>query len=241
LFAACAVITGDLGRTIAIEIDGEPVRNVEEDDTITLTARAIDAAGDTVSDAMIVWEQLAADSGDPDIGFDIDSTTGVVRALSPSSGRVRARVEELRSDTITIWVTGAPDSIRSAGDTLVTMASDAAVSPRLMIALIDLTTDSAVVRPLADKAVTFTLVDPLPASLDAQGFFLTVSDSVPGPDPHSVTVTTDGENQAYVVVRRLAGSSLTDSAVVHAVAVTAIGDTVEGSPVSFILVFESGP
>ena len=64
---------------------------------------------------------------------------------------MRARVEELRSDTLSIVVTGAPDSIAAAGDSLITMAWDAIESPHLTTILIDLTTDPAVAQPLADK------------------------------------------------------------------------------------------
>lgn len=236
LFAACTVITGDLGRTIAIEIDGSLIKRVEENGTITLTARALDAAGDTIPNAIVVWELL-----DGDAGFDLDSVTGVVNARFPGGGRVRARVDELRSDTISIQVTGAPDSIAAAGDTVVTLGSDADVSPQLTTALVDLTTDSALVQPLDDKQVSYTLVSPSPGSPEAQGFFLTVSDTVPGISPHSVYATTDGTSKTYVVVRRVAGYSLPDSAFIHAIAVTAIGDTVAGSPVRFLVVFESAP
>ena len=163
------------------------------------------------------------------------------RQADPRSDPVRARVEDLRSDTISIQVTGAPDSIAVAGDSVVTVAADADVSPRIAVALIDLTTDSAEATPLTDKPVTFLLVDPQPGTTSAQGIFLTVSDSVPGSDPHSVTVTTDSDANAFVVARRTTGSTQPDSAVVHAIAVTAVGDTVAGSPVSFIIVFESGP
>ena len=88
LCAACTVITGDLGRIIAIEIDGTPARSLEENETITLSARAIDAAGDTVPDAIIVWELLVADSENLVSGFDLDSVTGTIQATTP--GHVRA-------------------------------------------------------------------------------------------------------------------------------------------------------
>ena len=143
------MITGDLGRIIAIEIDGTATRTLEENESTTLTARAIDAAGDTVPDAIIVWELLVPDSGNAVIGFDLDSASGTIRASTPGSGRVRARVEELRSDTISIVVTGAPDSVAAAGDTLVTMASDADVSPPIAAILYDLTTDPSAPQPLA--------------------------------------------------------------------------------------------
>lgn len=236
LFAACTVITGDLGRTIAIAIEGERTKSVEEGDTITLSAQAIDATGEPVPDAIIVWEML-----DADVGFDLDGTTGIVQAEFPGSGRVRARVDELRSDTISVQVTGAPDSIAAVGDTVITMAADADVSPQLTTILIDLTTDSAVVQPLDDKNVSYTIVDPAPGTPEAQGFFLTVNDTVPGLNPHDVMATTGGTGQAYVVVKRVAGFSLPDSAFVDAVAVTAVGDVVAGSPVRFVVVFGSEP
>jgi hypothetical protein len=239
LCAACTVITGDLGRIIAIEIDGTAVRKVEENDTITLSARAIDAAGDTVPDVIIVWELLAADTGNVVSGFELDSITGIIQASTPGHGLVRARVEELRSDTISVVVTGAPDSIAASGDTLITMASDATVSPPIEADLFDLTTDPSVTQTLAEKMVTFRLVDPLPGAPDAQGFFLTVGDSVPGLDPHTLAVPTNGAGTAAVLLRRIAGSTLPDSAVVDAVAVTATGDTVIGSPVRFTVVFEN--
>jgi hypothetical protein len=241
LLAACTVITGDLGRTIAIEIDGAMERSVEENDTITLVARALSAAGDTVADATIVWEILSPDSGDPAIGFDLDGSTGIVQANFPSRGRVRARVDELLSDTIAVIVTGAPDSIGVAGDSVITVASDADVSPPMTVVLIDLTTDSALASPLEDKEVTFALAAPLPGSPEAQGLILTVSDTTPGEDPHTLTVTTNSSSQASVVARRVADSSLPDSAVVNAFAVTAVGDTVAGSPARFVLVFETTP
>ena len=242
LCAACTVITGDLGRIIAIEIDGAAQKSVEENATITLSAAAIDAAGDTVPDAVIVWELLLADSGDVDSGFDLDGITGIIQASSPGSGRVRARVEELRSDTISIVVTGAPDSIAASGDTLLTMALDTATtSPPIEATLFDLTTDPSAIQPLAEKMVTFTLVDPLPGASEAQGFFLTAGDSIPGSDPHTLTVPTNGTGTASIMVRRVTGSTLPDSAVVNAIAVTAVGDTVRGSPVRFTVVFESGP
>ncbi len=178
LFAACTVITGDLGRIIAIEIDGTAARNLEENDTITLSARAIDAAGDTVPDAIIVWELLVADSGTAVTGFELDSTTGIIQATTPGHGRVRARVDDLRSDTISIVVTGAPDSIAASGDTLLTMASGDIVSPPIKADLFDLTTDPSADSPLAEKMVTFRLVYPVPGAPETQGFFLNLNGSL---------------------------------------------------------------
>ena len=120
------------------------------------------------------------------------------------------------------------------------MASNATVSPPIATVLFDLTTDPGTLQPLAEKMVTFSLIDPMPGALEAQGFFLTVGDSAPGSDPHTITVPTDGTGVASVLVRRFAGSTLPDSAVFNAAAVTAVGVTVTGSPVRFTVLFESG-
>lgn len=206
-----------------------------------LNARAIDAAGDSVPDATVVWELLLPDSGEAEFGFELDSTTGLVRGLYPGSGRVRARVDELRSDTISIVVTAAPDSIAADGDTVINMDAGAAVSPPMATKIFDYTTDPDSIRTLPEKNVTYSLIDPVPGHVDAQGFFLTEADSVPGTDPHSVAAVTDGSGVASIVVRRISGQALPDSAVVAAFAVTAVGDTVNGSPVRFTIVFESVP
>ncbi len=206
-----------------------------------LNARAIDAAGDSVPDATVVWESLLPDSGDAGFGFELDSATGLVRGLYPGGGRVRARVDELRSDTISIVVTAAPDSITAAGDTVLYMGPDAAMSPPLATKIFDYTTDPDSIRTLPEKNVTYSLIDPAPGHVEAQGFFLTEADSVPGIDPHSVAAVTDASGAASIVVRRVAGQALPDSAVVAAVAVTALGDVVNGSPIRFTIVFGSAP
>ena len=238
LVAACSAITGDLNRVIAIEVDGPAQRYVEENDTLRLAARAIDAAGDTVSEAIVQWVLMDVDSGQ--VGFDLDSLTGLVTARSPGRGRVRARVEELYSDSITIDVSPAPDSIGPGADLRLVMGASDVVSPRLRVMVYDLTTHADSAVKLAGKLVSFELVDPPPASGFAQGLFVTQSDTIPGPDPHRTSVLTASSGEASVVVRRLAGFTLPDSAVVGAVAVTAIGDTVRGSPLRFTIIFDGG-
>lgn len=79
-------------------------------DTLLLEVQAISAAGDTVVDADIFWAIIDVDSGQ--LGFTLDATTGTVVAIETGSGRVQARVGDIRSDPITITVaepiTGSP-------------------------------------------------------------------------------------------------------------------------------------
>ncbi len=238
LAAACTPITGDFDRVIAIEIDGSIDRVLEEGETIQLSAVAISASGDTVPDAEIVWQLLEVDTGQ--VGFTLDPATGVVSATHPGSGRVRPRVDELVFDPpLLITVTAAPDSAAPSGSVRVTLAAGDEVSPSLTVDVFDLTTEPNTVLPLAGKSVTFQLMEPAPGSTAADGFFLTEADAGSGEDPHRVTATTSSAGQASIVVRRVAGGVLPDSAVIDASVATALGNTVPVSPITFVVIFES--
>jgi hypothetical protein len=92
---------------------------------------------------------------------------------------------------------------------------------------------------LPEKAVHFLVVEPPSGSPELQGFFLATTDTVPGTDPFRLEAVTDQEGLARAVVRRVSGSTQPESTVVHAVALTAVGDTTAGSPVQFVVLFEN--
>ncbi len=219
---------------VAIEIVGVTAPMLEEGDTLTLRARAIDAAGDTVPAAAITWIVVDVDSGQ--VGFTIEEATGRIAALSPGSGRVRARVETLVSGPILVTVLAAADSIGATGATRLTVDTAVVASLPLAVAAWDFTSSPGDTVALAGKLVQFLTVDPPPGSAAADGFFITQSDTVPGTDPHVVDVTTGLSGEASVIVRR-SGATQPDSAAIDAVSVTATGDTVAGSPVRFWVVF----
>ena len=235
--AACSQIVGDFDRIVAIEILGATTRTVEEGDTVRLAARAVSAAGAIVPEAAIVWGLLDVDSGQ--VGFTIESETGLVTAITPGSGRVRARVDELTSGTVVVTVSAAPDSVGPQGATQVTVDSTATISPALVVGVVDLTTNPGAPLALAGKLVHFVTIDPVPGSAAADGFFLSVSGAGPGTDPHRVVVTTGTDGLASVVVARQTGVPQPDTASIDAVALTARGDTIAGSPVRFLVVFEN--
>ena len=99
--AACAIISPDFDRIVALQVGSEAV-TLTVGDTLLLEAQAINAAGDTVVDADIFWAVIDADSGQ--LGFTLDTTAGSVVAIATGSGRVQARVRDIRSDPITITV-----------------------------------------------------------------------------------------------------------------------------------------
>ncbi len=129
--AGCTLLTADFDRIVALQIDPED-RTVVVGDTIHLAAQAVNAAGKFVADAEIFWAIIDADSGQ--IGFTLDTATGIVSGLQPGSGRVQARVEEIRSNPITITVvapTGAVStSSRARPSSRQTRQHDSRARPR---------------------------------------------------------------------------------------------------------------
>jgi hypothetical protein len=232
---ACSPITADFDRIVAIEVVGSTSPTVEEGDTLRLHARAVSAKGDTVPGAAITWIALDVDTGVAVLT--IEASTGFVTALAPGSARVQARIENLATGAITVTVVPAPDAVYAVGEARVTVDTAAAGSPPLTVAVVDLTSTPGDTLALAGKSVHFLTADPPPGSAAAGGFFLSESD-VSGADPHRVDALSGTDGRASVVVMRVPGQSQPDSVAVDAVAVTARGDTVAGSPVRFWVLFE---
>ena len=103
LVLGCKGIFGDSSRIIALEIVGPSSYTIRVNDTLRLVARALSAAGDTVSGAPIEWAVL--DTGT--VGIELDPATGLVVGQSPGRWSVQARVETIRSDAILIQVDSA--------------------------------------------------------------------------------------------------------------------------------------
>ena len=218
-------------------IQGLPQRSLEVGDTLTLVATAINNAGDTIPDPGIVWIIVDSDTGQ--LGFTLDSLTGLVTGLAPGEGRVRPRLPDVFTlALIDISVTPAPDSVAAAGGQQITMGANDSASTAMAVAVFDLTTDSSTAVALPEKLVQFYVVDPPPGSSGAAGIYLTTSESgQQGKEQHQIAVRTDQQGVAQAVVKRIADSALPDSAVVDATVVTAVGDTVTGSPVRFVVLF----
>lgn len=235
LLWGCSELVGGLDRVIALEIVGPLAVTVQEGDTLQLHARAIDAAGDSVPDATIVWERVDTLG----TAFTLDTATGGIAGVAPGGGQVQARVEALRAGPVTVTVTAAPDGIVAGGEQrIVVPAGDPASAP-LAAEVHDLTTAPGDTLPLGGIPVEFTVVESAPGSDPALSLFLAaVGDSVPGTNPLALTVSTAASGRTSAVVRRVAGMTPPDSVTVAAVALTARGDVVAGSPARFVIVFE---
>ena len=222
----------DFGNVYAISIQGTTARNVERGDTLTLKAQALDVGGAVLADQPVFWAVL--DTGA--IGLTLDSTTGQVTGVSPDTVNVQAHVATLRSDPLRVIVTPAPDTISTTlARVLVPLAN--VESGGLLIQVQGLT--SLGTRQTAGgKTVAYAIVSGSPS---ATNIFLvahaTPGDTLPGTDPTRATAISAATGDALVYVRKVAGQTPPDSAIVEATGLTARGAMVKGSPVRFTVVF----
>lgn len=91
---------GDPDRIVAIEVVGPQAPTLEVGDTLALSARALNARGEIVPDAPVVWHVL--DTGQ--VGVTLDTATGFLTAVAPGAWRIQARVEALATAPITVTV-----------------------------------------------------------------------------------------------------------------------------------------
>lgn len=230
----CTDFTGDSDRAVAIQISTGQPTTLEEGDTLSLQAQALNASGDFITDAPIVWTTLDVDTGQ--IGITLDSTTGLVRGEFPSQVRVRASIDNLRSEPLTVTVTPAPDSIALAGPDTLTMTAGEVTSDQMLVSVLDLTTDPGEEVALSGKPVTFSLIRPGAGDPEADGLFLSSpGETEPGEDPRTLTVETTG-GRAAAVLRLQEGVTLPDTTAVEARSETATGQPVPGGPVLFLII-----
>ncbi|MGH8698105.1 MAG: hypothetical protein ACREVS_16600 [Burkholderiales bacterium] len=201
---------------IALEVVLPDSGLLELGDTMLPRARALNGRGDSV-DAAIFWASL-----DTATVVVLDSATGATFGKQTPSGRIQARVGNLRSSPVTITVQPPLDSVAADGVVRDTMAltgvppdslSDSlrvrvfatpASGPNLVYRLV---TYEAVVYPTAAGGVTFVPRDTL-------------------------RTATTGVTATQL---RFTGGIAPDSVLVTARVLRADGSPVPGSPVSFVV------
>jgi hypothetical protein len=222
----------DLSRVIAIEVSAPD--SLEEYDTLTPRARVLDGHGDSVA-ATVVW---AAGDTAP-ILIVLDSLTGrtVANRLGQTGHLVAlSRSRGITSNAIAIRTLAAADTVFATGATVDTVALSAdSVSDSLKVEVADTIKsasggDSLTVA-LAGRPVVYAITYP---ATSGPVTFVT-NDSTHGPVTTD-TVATDASGMALARVRLL-GPPVPDSVVVAAIARRAVGDTVPGSPVTFVVRF----
>ena len=223
---------GDLNRVIAIEVSAPD--SLEQYDTLIPHARVLDGHGDAVT-ATISWS--LPDSADSVALSLLNASTGrLVVNQTGLTGRLLAQGDGLVSNPVSIRTLAAADGVFGVGavvDTVVLPADS--VSDSLQVEVVDSIKsasggDSLTVA-LAGRPVVYAITHPnTPGPVT-----LITADTAHGLVTTD-TVTTAASGIAFVKVRLL-GPPVPDSVVVQAVARRAVGDTVPGSPVTFVVRF----
>jgi hypothetical protein len=210
--AGCRALTPDFNAVIAIEVTLPDSGRVEVADTIRPHAVALDGRGDSTA-ADFVWIAL-----DTTIAV-VDSSTGATVGMVPGTGRLQARVGNLRSNPVTVTVLTPLDSIRAEGTTrdTVVVSSPDSLSDSLVVHAFAPTGS-----PLSGHKIALAIAFP-PGATD-----LTL---IPGD-----TVRTDASGYARFQLR-LSGGTRPDSGVVTATARHGDGTPVAGSPVTYVVEF----
>ena len=221
MFALAAVVAcklnPDLDQPVAVEVVLPDSGRVELTDTFRPRARALNGRGDSVA-APLVWSSL-----DPAVIQVLDSITGVSLPKSVGSGRLQVRTGNLFSNPQSVSVLARLDSMAAADSTRDTLD----VTPT------DSTVDS-LSNPL--KIATFAF-----GGIAAGRRVVYAFTTYPASGPVITllprdTVTTGGDGTASVQVRLHPGT-LPDSVVVTATMQRFHGDSLPGSPVTFVVEF----
>lgn len=181
-------------------------------DSFFPSARGLNGNGDSLA-ATFFWSSL-----DTAVIAVLDSTTGVSLGKKVGTGRLQARVDELRSSPQPVSVIVRLDTMFAPGPTHVTVAAPDSLSDSLLIQA--LATGG---QPLGRRVVYAATTFPPGAST------LTF---VPND-----TVFTSSLGVANVQIK-FAGGTLPDSVVVFATMRRPDGTPIPGSPVKFVVEFQ---
>jgi hypothetical protein len=223
--SACSDLSSSDDVPVAIEIrapagpPGSPPP-VEIGDTLQLTARALNQAGDSVA-ATFEWRT-------PDTAFlYVESTTGRITGKLPGTGRVQVLTGTLTSELVTFAVVPAAESLVIVGsDSARVLVTDTASAQ--LIAELDTLNPTG---PLAGRQIIYQLITIFrqpgdTVSLAGGGFVRTV------------TTSALGQPIVPVYVRPIPSLARPDSVIVEITALRPSGVLIPGSGQRFIVRFD---
>ena len=195
--------------------------SLEVGQTITLTARALDASGNQV-DAPIVWRT-------PDTTLIVTPEGQITGRTGGSTGRVQAQAGALASDFVIFTVRPRPDTLVLSADSVLAVAVDVPASAPLVATLRSFTPD----QPVTGGTIVYTVTspvfaDPLSRTVELNGGVLTLA----------ALTGNDGAPATAVLLSRVARQTAPGEAVVTVSATTAAGTTVAGSGQRFRVQFQ---
>lgn len=232
VLAACTAITGDFSPVVSIAYTGPSSPELDEGDTLTLTAVALDASGDSL-DVPVIWKVVTLDP--QTVPFTIDSLAGLITGLFGGSAQVRGSADGLYTAPLTVTVLGVADSIAVIEPSVVTVDTGVTVSAPLAVTIYDLPPGGDP-TPVGSRPIRFSVVQPAPGTPEASQLAIGPSGGEPGEDSLTVVLTSSGSGVAAVTARRV-GLVQPDTAIIEAIPLSTLGDALPVTPARFIVLF----
>jgi hypothetical protein len=224
--AACSNLSDNSEGIATLEVRLPVNFFLEQGRSLTLTAVARNASGDSVG-ATIVWRT-------PDTTLAVDSTSGTITGLY-STGKGRVQVAVVGSDAFVTGLENLAFTLTGPADTLLLTGADSldAATDSLGTQITGLVLQGG--TPLVGtvgRPVSFTIVDPAP--VDSPAVVLTSSFSLRVRD----STFTDANGLAGpLTVLAFRGKRAPDRVVIRADALRASGDLIPGSGHLFVVRF----
>jgi hypothetical protein len=218
LAAGCSNLSEVDGVVVALEVTLPAPSIIEVNESLQLSARALNKDGDSVA-AAIVWT-----AADPTLT--VDASSGLLTGVAPGTGRVQASEGTLTSGVLTFSVIAPADTIIIAGDSVFTVAPGIDASAPLVVRV----ESYAPAGPVEGRSVIYALTSPDPATTTPAVVFPN------GQSEDTAVTAVDGTIQAMVLTR-LAGLTSPDTAIVTVRATRTRGTVVPGSGQRFIVLF----
>jgi hypothetical protein len=215
---ACSNLEEGQGGVVALEILLPTTTTIEVGEQVQLSARALDADGETV-DATIDWRSRGT-------ALTVDAT-GLVTAVAAGASQVQAAVGALVSEQVTFNVQARADTVIIVGDSvfIIPVAADPPVTANPTIRLETLSPPG----PVASQPVIFDITEPIAGTVPV----VELSNGA-----QSDTVSTTSEGLATVTLNLVTGQVPPDTAIVEVRATRLRGSVVPGSGQRFIILFE---
>lgn len=215
---ACSGLDEGEGGVVALEIQIPELLTLEVGEQVQLSARALDADGETV-DAAVTWS-----ASDPALTVD---ATGLVTGVAQGSSEVQAVVGALTSEAIAFSVLVPADTLVIAGDSvfIIPVATVPPVTPSLAVRL----ESRSPPGPVESRPVIYEITRPVAGTTP-------VVQLAGGVQIDTVLTIADGT--AAITVGLVPGQAPPDTAIVEVRANRTRGSAVPGSGQRFIVLFQ---
>lgn len=218
LAAGCSNLN-EVDGVVALEVTLPAPSIIEVNESLQLSARALNKDGDSVA-AAIVWT-----AADPTLT--VDAASGLLTGVSPGTGRVQASLGTLTSGVLTFSVLAPADTIIIQGDSIFTVALDVNASAPLSV----LVQSFSPAGPVEGRSVIYTLTSPDPVTTAPTVAF-------PNGQTEDTAATAADGTISTVTLSRLAGLTQPDTAIVTVRATRTRGAVVPGSGQRFLVLFQ---